>query len=129
MNGRGGVVTFFLFLFLSVIVLLQILLMVQSDRFYDGLNRLDKAFESGTIATRPKGLEPSTFGSTVRCSSQLSYGPIISNGKNNIPVHLFMSTVFIRSRLIRLKIDNSRIANQLIIVYPSTDRLCNLACM
>ncbi len=24
---------------------------------------------------RPKGLEPSTFGSTVRCSSQLSYGP------------------------------------------------------
>jgi hypothetical protein len=49
MNGRGGVVTFFLFLFLSVIVLLQILLMVQSDRFYDGLNRLDEAFESGTI--------------------------------------------------------------------------------
>ncbi len=25
--------------------------------------------------TRPKGLEPSTFGSTVRCSGQLSYGP------------------------------------------------------
>ena len=33
MNGRGGVVTFFLFLFLSVIVLLQILLMVESDPY------------------------------------------------------------------------------------------------
>ncbi len=28
-----------------------------------------------TYRTRPKGLEPSTFGSTVRCSNQLSYGP------------------------------------------------------
>lgn len=55
MNGRGGVVTFFLFLLLSVIVLLQILLMVQSDRFYDGLNRLDEAFESGTIVYGSKG--------------------------------------------------------------------------
>ena len=55
MNGRGGVVTFFLFLFLSVIILLQILLMVQSDRFYDGLNRLDEAFESGTIVYGSKG--------------------------------------------------------------------------
>ena len=33
MNGRGGVVTFFLFLLLSVIVLLQILLMVESDPY------------------------------------------------------------------------------------------------
>jgi len=55
MNGRGGVVTFFLFLFLSLIVLLQILLMVQSDRFYDGLNRLDEVFESGTIVYGSKG--------------------------------------------------------------------------
>ena len=55
MNGRGGVVTFFLFLLLSVIVLLQILSMVQSDRFYDGLNHLDEAFESGTIVYGSKG--------------------------------------------------------------------------
>ena len=47
MNGRGGVVIFFLFLFLFVIILLQIFLMVQSDRFYDGLNRFNEAFESG----------------------------------------------------------------------------------
>ncbi len=30
---------------------------------------------AGRQQTRPKGLEPSTFGSTVRCSNQLSYGP------------------------------------------------------
>jgi len=29
--------------------------MVQSDRFYDGLNRLDEAFESGTIVYSSKG--------------------------------------------------------------------------
>jgi len=49
MNGRGGVVTFFLFLFLSVIILLQILLMVQSDRFYDGLNRLGILSPAGNV--------------------------------------------------------------------------------
>ncbi len=31
---------------------------------------------------RPKGLEPSTFGSTVRCSNQLSYGPTNQNNSN-----------------------------------------------
>ncbi len=31
--------------------------------------------KQGFFTTRPKGLEPSTFGSTVRCSNQLSYGP------------------------------------------------------
>jgi peptide/nickel transport system substrate-binding protein len=45
MNGRGGVVTFFLFLLLSIIVVLQIHSMVQSDRFYERLNRLDETFE------------------------------------------------------------------------------------
>ena len=46
MNGRGGVVTFFLFLLLLIIVLLQIHSMVQSDRFYECLNRLDETFEN-----------------------------------------------------------------------------------
>ena len=32
------------------------------------------------FGARPKGLEPSTFGSTVRCSSQLSYGPEVYKG-------------------------------------------------
>jgi len=40
MNGRSGLVTFFLFLFLIVMVILQILSMIQSDRLYGRLNRL-----------------------------------------------------------------------------------------
>jgi hypothetical protein len=47
MKEHGGVVVFFIFLFLSVIILLQVLSMVQSDRFYEGLNRLDEIFEGG----------------------------------------------------------------------------------
>ena len=55
MNGRGGVVTFFAFLFLSVIILLQVFSMIQSDRFYEGLNRLDETFEGGGIEeSRPE---------------------------------------------------------------------------
>jgi peptide/nickel transport system substrate-binding protein len=46
MNGRGGIVVFFIFLFFSIIILLQILSILQSDRFYEGLNRLDEIFES-----------------------------------------------------------------------------------
>jgi len=46
MNGRGGTITFFIFLLMSIIILLQILSMLQSDRFYEGLNRLDEIFES-----------------------------------------------------------------------------------
>lgn len=42
MNSRGGVITFFIFLLISVIILLQILSMLQADRFYEGLNRLDE---------------------------------------------------------------------------------------
>ena len=49
MNGRGGVVTFFLFLFLSIVILLQIHSMVQSDRFYEALNRLDETFSTGHL--------------------------------------------------------------------------------
>ena len=46
MNGRGGVITFFIFLFIFFIILLQVLSMLQSDRFYDGLNRLDEISQS-----------------------------------------------------------------------------------
>ncbi len=34
--------------------------------------------------TRPTGIEPATFGSTVRCSNQLSYGPSIRLFHNSI---------------------------------------------
>ena len=40
MNGRSGLVTFFVFVFLMVMVILQILSMIQSDRLYGRLNRL-----------------------------------------------------------------------------------------
>ncbi len=55
MNGRGGIVTFFLLLFLLIIILLQILSMVQSDRLYERLNYLLDRLESlGPARVTPK---------------------------------------------------------------------------
>ena len=45
------------------------------DGMLDTKRKTLSAVDSDKVPTRPKGLEPSTFGSTVRCSSQLSYGP------------------------------------------------------
>jgi len=47
MNGRSGLVTFFLFLFLALIIILQVLSMVQSDRLYERLNLLLDRLSSG----------------------------------------------------------------------------------
>lgn len=47
MNGRSGLVTFFLFLFLAVMIALQVLAMVQSDRLYERLNLLLERLQSG----------------------------------------------------------------------------------
>jgi peptide/nickel transport system substrate-binding protein len=44
MDNRGGIFTFFFFLFMSIIILLQIVSMVQSDRFFDRLNQLEHTF-------------------------------------------------------------------------------------
>ena len=53
MNGRRSVTAFFLFLLLSIIVLLQILSMVKSDRLYEGFNRLLEGYrDSGTVVGR-----------------------------------------------------------------------------
>lgn len=52
MNGRSGVFTFFLVLFLAVIVLLQILSMIQADRLYERVNVLIKRVETGGGAGR-----------------------------------------------------------------------------
>ncbi len=46
MNGRSGVFKFFLFLFLGVIILLQVLSMIQADRLYERLNGLVDRLES-----------------------------------------------------------------------------------
>jgi len=51
MNGRSGIFTFFLFLFLAFVVLLQVLSMVQADRLYERLNLLIDRWEA-TGATR-----------------------------------------------------------------------------
>lgn len=50
MNGRSGIFTFFLFLLLAVIILLQVLSMVQSDRLYERLNMLLERLRSGGSA-------------------------------------------------------------------------------
>lgn len=59
MSDRRGVVTFFLFLFLAIIILLQVYSMVQSDRFYDGVNRLDETYGQYRVVERrgPAGTE------------------------------------------------------------------------
>ena len=48
MNGRSGIFKFFLFLFLGVIILLQFLSMIQSDRLYERLNTLISRMEGHT---------------------------------------------------------------------------------
>ncbi|MGA2172754.1 MAG: peptide-binding protein [Sedimentisphaerales bacterium] len=61
MNGRSGVFKFFLFLFLSVIVLFQVLSMIQSDRLYKRLNglvdRLENSAASTPVRTEGKSTE------------------------------------------------------------------------
>ena len=52
MNGRSGVATIFLFLFLAVMILLQVLTMVQSDRLFGRLNHLAEIWRTaGPMAT------------------------------------------------------------------------------
>ncbi len=50
MNGQSGIFKFFLFLFLGVIILLQFLSMIQSDRLYERLNTLIGRLESSASA-------------------------------------------------------------------------------
>ncbi|MBN1435687.1 MAG: peptide-binding protein [Sedimentisphaerales bacterium] len=45
MNGRSGIFTIFLFIFLSVIVLFQVLMMLQSDHFFQRINQIDKTIQ------------------------------------------------------------------------------------
>ena len=52
MNGRSGLATFFLFMFLAVMILLQILSMIQSDRLYERLNVLLDRLETRPATTR-----------------------------------------------------------------------------
>lgn len=49
MNKRGGIFTLFIFLFLSVIILLQIFSMVQSDRLYERVNFLLDMLAKGEV--------------------------------------------------------------------------------
>jgi peptide/nickel transport system substrate-binding protein len=46
MNNRNGIVLFFLFLFLAVMVLLQVLSMIQADRLFERVNRLEQSVQN-----------------------------------------------------------------------------------
>lgn len=94
--NRSGVFAFFLFLFLAVVILLQVLSMIQSDRLFERVNRLEKTIQntgavSGTgtvqqtvreanegdwlvmgMAGEPGTLNPVT--STDAYASQIMYG-------------------------------------------------------
>ena len=52
MNGRSGLATFFLFMFLAVMILLQVLSMIQSDRLYERLNVLLDRLQESTATVR-----------------------------------------------------------------------------
>lgn len=54
MSGRGGLATFFLFLFLSITILLQVLSIVQSDRLYEQVNHLNQTLERAVPVGRAK---------------------------------------------------------------------------
>ena len=52
MRDRQGAVNFLLFLLLAAIILMQIFSMVQSDRFYRSLNRLEEFLRYGPQSTK-----------------------------------------------------------------------------
>ncbi len=58
MNGRSSVATFFVFVLLLLLIVLQILSMVQSDRLYERLNVLIERVSS--LAARPTSQAPKT---------------------------------------------------------------------
>lgn len=49
MNGRSPIVTFFLFVFLTLLITLQFLSMIQSDRLYDRLNDVVRVVENTRV--------------------------------------------------------------------------------
>lgn len=58
MNGRSGLVVFFIFLFLIAMIALQVLSMVQSDRLYERLNLLlDRLARGRAVSTAQEKAE------------------------------------------------------------------------
>jgi peptide/nickel transport system substrate-binding protein len=58
--NRSGIVLFFLFLFLAVIVLFQVLGMMQSDRLYERVNRLESVVKSARLSQPQTAAESNT---------------------------------------------------------------------
>ena len=52
MNGRSGIFTLALFLVLGVLVLMQVMLMLQSDRLFERVNRLEQTMGQGSTVIR-----------------------------------------------------------------------------
>jgi len=58
MNGRLGLVTFFIFLFLLLMIVFQVLSMVQADRLYERLNQLlDRLSSAGSVRVAQESQE------------------------------------------------------------------------
>jgi peptide/nickel transport system substrate-binding protein len=62
MNSRSGLLTFFLFLFLAVIILFHVLSMIQADRLYDRLNQLIDKWQTSAPAPAASLLLTNTAG-------------------------------------------------------------------
>jgi len=82
MNGRGGVFKFFLFLILGVIILIQVLLMMQSDRLYERVNVLIRRVEAG----RGTGRDDSAHVSSV--PRQLPMKSVLGDKGDTLVLHL-----------------------------------------
>jgi hypothetical protein len=74
-----------------------------------------------TYLTRPTRLERATFGSTVRCSNQLSYGPVILTMNVSIPAEELLCQLFLHETVYLIKIYKTNFFTSALIAEPGPD--------